>query len=614
MGIDLGQLFAAPTYRSMDADPDGRVLITSDEGGWNQLVEIAPDGTTTVLTSLPGAVKGRYLPGSRAVVVLYDEGGNERTQIALLRLDAGVPLPAGPGELDGIVEDPRYIHSLCGVTPERICYLTNRRNNVDMDIVVRDLATGAEIVAYDGGGNVQDAALSRDGRWLAFTLPGKLALADQLLIIDLDEPAGPARVREATGAEEHCRVISMAWTPTADAMVVTSDRDRDKMGVARVDPATGEFTWLVTDEAYDLTGWLSPDGTRLLVEANIDGAARLALHEAATGAHVRHLELPGTGSVSGHPLPDPVWAPDAAAVVISYSAPSVPGDVLRADVATGTIRALTRGAGYLNGGLPEPTDHRIATPDGERVHCLVYPPATGGDPALRGSSVVLVHGGPEGQSKRLFSPVVGALCLAGYTVVAPNVRGSIGYGKRWYSMDDVRLRLDSVADLAAVHDYLPSIGLDKDRSALWGGSYGGYMVLAGLTFQPELWAAGVDIVGISSLVTFLENTSPFRRAHREREYGSLAHDREFLHAASPMTHIDSIRAPLFVIHGANDPRVPVTEAHQVHAALTANGVDCELMVFDDEGHGLAKRENRLAAYPRAMDFIARHLRRAHASE
>ena len=134
------------------------------------------------------------------------------------------------------------------------------------------------------------------------------------------------------------------------------------------------------------------------------------------------------------------------------------------------------------------------------------------------------------------------------------------------------------------------------------------MVLAGLAFQPGLWAAGVDIVGISSLVTFLENTSPYRRASREREYGSLAEDREFLEQASPLSRIDDIRAPLFVIHGANDPRVPLSEAEQLVAALAANGVSCELRVYPDEGHGLARRVNRLDAYPRALAFLAEHLR------
>ena len=204
--------------------------------------------------------------------------------------------------------------------------------------------------------------------------------------------------------------------------------------------------------------------------------------------------------------------------------------------------------------------------------------------------------------------MIQALARPGTLCCVPNVRGSGGYGKRWVSLDDVRLRLDSVADLAALHAYLPKLGLDQDRAALYGDSYGGYMVLAGVAFQPELWAAGVDIVGMSSLVTFLENTSAYRRAMREREYGWLERDRDFLEQASPLSRIDDVRAPLFVIHGANDPRVPLSEAEQLVAALTANAVECELLVYADEGHGLARRENRLDAFPRALEFLAKHLR------
>jgi dipeptidyl aminopeptidase/acylaminoacyl peptidase len=166
-----------------------------------------------------------------------------------------------------------------------------------------------------------------------------------------------------------------------------------------------------------------------------------------------------------------------------------------------------------------------------------------------------------------------------------------------------------VADLAALHDWLPSLGLDPARAALWGGSYGGYMVLAGVSMQPSRWAAGVDIVGISSLVTFLENTSDYRRAYREREYGFLDRHHEFLVKASPLTYLDDIVAPLFVIHGANDPRVPLSEAEQIKAALDDKGVDCELRVYGDEGHGLQQRANRLDAYPDAIAFLVRHLSR-----
>jgi dipeptidyl aminopeptidase/acylaminoacyl peptidase len=222
--------------------------------------------------------------------------------------------------------------------------------------------------------------------------------------------------------------------------------------------------------------------------------------------------------------------------------------------------------------------------------------------------VVMVHGGPEAQWRpwfhTSFAPLTQHLLARGYAVAAPNVRGSTGYGKRYEHLDDVRLRLDSVRDLASLHGWLSEQpGIDGSRAVLYGRSYGGYMVLAGLAFQPELWAAGVEMVGISSLVTFLENTSDYRRAAREREYGSLAHDRDFLVEASPMTHIDAVRAPLFIEHGENDPRVPVSESRHIHRVLTEKGIRCELVVYDDEGHTIEKLANRIDCFTRAGAFL-----------
>jgi dipeptidyl aminopeptidase/acylaminoacyl peptidase len=596
-------LLSVPVTRGLDIDDDGRILAGSDARGSMQLIEIAPDGTVAELTALPGACVGRYVPGRRAVIVSHDDGGNERTQLSLLLLDRAPDGPAGLDDLTPLVHDPRYVHEFAFVDGGRLGYITNRRDGVAFDAIIRDLTTGAETIGYAGGGRVSAMALSPDGRYLAITIATELPLSQQLLLIDLDEPT--AAPRELTGAAEHAIVGDPEWTADATGLLIGTNLGRDFTGIARVDVATGELAWVITDDAYDVSAWISPDRGVALVEINDDGASRLALHELGTGRRLREIPMPVEGTVTGHPLPEPHWSPDGSGIVLSISSPAMPGDVLRLDPATGGISVASDSASSLGGTrLAMPDTVAIPAHDGEQIPCLIYRPASGSD---RGASVVFIHGGPEGQSKRNYNPFVQALSQAGYTVLVPNVRGSIGYGKRWYSLDDVRLRLDSVADLASIHAYLPKLDLDPDRVALWGGSYGGYMVLAGVAFQPGLWAAGVDIVGISSLLTFLENTSPYRRAVREREYGSLVDDRDFLIEASPLTRIDDIRAPLFVIHGANDPRVPVSEAHQLHAALTGNGVECELLVYDDEGHGLAKRANRLDAFPRAFEFLGRHL-------
>jgi dipeptidyl aminopeptidase/acylaminoacyl peptidase len=194
----------------------------------------------------------------------------------------------------------------------------------------------------------------------------------------------------------------------------------------------------------------------------------------------------------------------------------------------------------------------------------------------------------------------------GYAVFFPNVRGSTGYGKAYTHLDDVGLRMDSVRDLAHAAYWLKESG--HRRIAVMGGSYGGFMVLAALTEYPRLWSAGVDIVGIANLVTFLENTGSYRRSLREPEYGSLENDRALLESISPIHKAGDITTPLMVIHGKNDPRVPVGEAEQIVDRVLRNGGMVEYLLYEDEGHGLAKLKNRLDAYPKIAAFLDEHLK------
>lgn len=601
--MDLSELLELRTWRAFDVDDTGRVLAGWDDSGSVQLVELAPGEAPRVLTALPSGCAGRYLPGERRVVVVHDDGGDERAQLSLL--DADRDGPAGLEDLVPLVRDPAHVHALLDVARGRVVYRTNRRNGTDFDVVVRDVSTGVEEVLYDGGGNVTEAAWSPDARYLLLALVGQAPMSAQLVVVDSLATTRDDHVAALTAPDEHSRFETLRWLPGSEQVVLTSDRERDTTGVAVLDVATGSLGWQVTDDRHDLTGWPTPDGERLLVATDDDGWSRLALHRLDGGAEALEVALPSRGVV-GYPVPDPVFSPGGTHAALTWSAPGVPMDVALLDLGTGAVTALTSSAPEAE--LAAPSSHRVPAHDGEAVPCYRYDPT---DPpaALAGSSVTIVHGGPEGQSRPTFNPVLQALVAAGHTVLVPNVRGSVGHGKRWYSLDDVGLRMDSVRDLGSLHDWLPGVGLDPARAALWGGSYGGYMVLAGVAFQPERWAAGVDIVGMSSLVTFLENTSDYRRAAREREYGTLEHDRDLLTALSPLTRVQDVRAPLVVIHGANDPRVPLGEAEQLHAALTSRGVECELLVYPDEGHGLAKRANKADAYPRALAFLARHLSR-----
>ncbi|MFN2285787.1 MAG: alpha/beta hydrolase family protein, partial [Anaerolineae bacterium] len=253
-----------------------------------------------------------------------------------------------------------------------------------------------------------------------------------------------------------------------------------------------------------------------------------------------------------------------------------------------------------------PTFDTDASGAARQIPAWFYKPQEAPDKPM--PAVVVVHGGPEGQFHPRFTFFVQYLVHNGYAVLAPNVRGSTGYGKAYSHLDDVEKRMDSVADLAyAAHWLREQPGIDGERLVVYGGSYGGFMVLAAITAYPDLWAAAVDIVGISNFVTFLENTSDYRRAHREAEYGSLARDRDFLESIAPIHYVDKIIAPLIVVHGANDPRVPLSEAEQLAAALEARDVPVEFLVFDDEGHGVVKLKNKLVMYPAIVSFLDKYL-------
>jgi dipeptidyl aminopeptidase/acylaminoacyl peptidase len=592
----LTTLFSLPTTMALDVNDEGRLLVLYDGTGTRQVNEVAPDGSWRALTNTGDTFRNaKFVPGTTQVVVEHDTGGNERGQLSLLDLsEPGVPTPTP------LVHDADYLHSLVDARPGQVLYTTNRRNGIDFDLVARDLATGADTVLYDQGGWVFGVSPSPDNRWAVLRKATDTPNSMQLLLVETATRA----VTELTPYDAHNDYAAVAWLPDSSGFLASTDADRDRMALRGYDLATASWRDVLVDEERELAGWPSPDGEHLLVASAIDGEVSLAVHRLKDGSVIAPLPLPDGGCAAlSMSTPDPIWSADGSFAAITYNSPVLPPTVYRY-LPIGELTAVQHPeTPEVPDELAHPESLRVPSFDGEQVPVFVFRP-TGPD---LGSTVLHIHGGPEGASMRIWSPVIASLAADGHTVVVPNVRGSVGYGKRWYSLDDRHLRLDSVKDLAAIHAWLPTIGLDQKRAALWGGSYGGYMVLAGVAFQPELWAAGVDIVGIASLVTFLENTSAYRRAMREREYGYLATDREFLESASPLSRVDDITAPLFVIHGANDPRVPLSEAEQITAALHERGVPCKLLVYPDEGHGLAKLANKLDAYPQALSFLRDHL-------
>ena len=588
----LRDLLEMRTAAPADLSADGSVaLVASDLGGTAQLyLQPLAGGGLVQLTDLPEPVSGQFLPGSERVLLQMDDGGNELDQLYTLEAR-----PAAT--LEPLVVEPGFFHRTPTASRDGrlLAYASNRRNGADWDVHVRELGSGEERTVFAEGGWCEVAGFSPDGAVLAVLKATERTGDNDLYLVDV----ATGDSFSAVPHDDDSEVGPPAWLPSGDAFLFATSIGRDTVGIARYELVERRWGY-VLEERWDLRCAIDESGQKLLVDWNADGYTRVELRDPETLELLREVPLPGRGVAAAY-----AFSRDGRRLAYHFTSPLVAGDVWVCDTETGESERLTESPSAVDAvELVEPDLHRFDSFDGESVPLFLYRPSGPGPFPV----VIMIHGGPEAQLRPIFSPLAQYFVTNGYAVAAPNVRGSTGYGKRYEHLDDIRKRLDSVSDLVSLHDWLATIDwVDESRAVLYGGSYGGYMVLAGLAFHPDRWAAGVEIVGVSSLVTFLENTAVWRRAVREREYGSLEHDREFLLEASPLTRVDEIRAPLFIIHGANDPRVPVGEARQIHRSLTERGVPCELNVYDDEGHGLKRLPNRLDAYPKAAAFLERVL-------
>lgn len=563
----VGDLTGVPQAWTVPATPGG---------GWPVQLTFADDRVQGVRPS----------PADADLVVFgRDAGGNERTGMHRVA-------PDGTGERP-LTFDPDVIHRPGAFTPDGrvLAYCANGRNGVDFDLHRLDPGSGeaAVVAELDGWNSVTHVA--PDGG-TALVGHAHSPMDTDCWLVDL----ATGRVRNPTAHDRPARHLPGGFT--ADGrLLARSDRAADFLRAGVLEP-DGGWRWF-GPHRWDADDLDAAGGTVALT-VNVDGCSRLYLVDVDRGRE-REVPLP-LGVVEELRV-----SPTGEHVALSFSGPRHNPDVWVVDVASGELGRVTRSpaAGLDPATFPEPVLDRVASFDGLEVPVWTYRPAGVERPPV----VVWVHGGPESQARPAFSPLFAYLVARGVAVVVPNVRGSTGYGRRYASLDDRELRPDSVADLVEVGRWVQARpDLDGDRLAVTGGSYGGFMVLAAITTAPELWTAAVDIVGIANLVTFLENTGDYRRAMREAEYGSLANDRDVLTAMSPIHRVDRIVAPLLVIHGANDPRVPLGEAEQITARLRALRRHVELLVFDDEGHGIAKQANRRVAYGRMVEFLAEHLR------
>ncbi|CAN5696159.1 S9 family peptidase [soil metagenome] len=589
----IASYLSVPTATSPVWCSDSEIVYLSDVSGVPQLWQITLDGGSEprALTSFPDRI-GALLSGKDGRLVFgMDTGGNERQQV--WSVDAS-------GSIEPITEDPATMHPLGAISPDgnRLSFASNARARGAFDIWTFDLAT------TDSAPHLLRATdeLLTPLAWTADSQAVIVQRANSNLDHDLFlVPAAGGDSVLLTPHTGEASIPQVAVSPAGDAIYILSNQDREFIALIRLDLKTLEQTVVASPE-WDIEELaLTPDGSLLAYAINEDGYSRIVLRELESGIE-RSVTGFAPGVVSGlH------WSPDGSRLAFALTGPTAPPAIWIADRVGAAIQVSPPPA--VSETLPPfvaPKTIRYTTFDGLEIPAFWFVPEDGPGPW---PVVVDVHGGPEWQRRPDFAAVTQALVAGGIAVLATNVRGSTGYGKTYCHLDDVEKRMDSVADLAAANAWLreqPEV--IADRIAVMGQSYGGFMVLSSLTTYPDLWAAGADVVGIANFVTFLEQTGPWRRKTRADEYGDLIRDAELLVEIFPIHHVERIVAPLFVIHGRNDPRVPLGESEQIVNKLQELDREASLLFFDDEGHGMIKRPNRIEGYGAIATFLARILR------
>jgi len=566
---------------------DGALTISTRFSNTAQLhVVRQPMGARQQITFFDEPVNGgSWSPtGARkGVIYVRDSGGNENYQLEYLD-------PAGPGAVrltDGRGRADGPVWSADGTS---VAFSWTARTGTNSDIYVDDPLDrrAPELVfeAAEPGWSV--AEWSPDGKSL---LLGRFVSVNETYgyVYDLAN----RRLTEIEPASVKAARFNAVFAPDGRGIYFTSDLGTEFQTLRHFDLATGKVTQLTGDTPWDVEDLaISGDGRYLAWVINEDGASRLRVRDLARAADLAPPALPFgvIGAIE--------FETGGNRLAFSLQTPAAPFDVWTWSPVDGELTRWTKSEiGPLDASqFAAPSLVRFPTFDKagrqpREIPAWVYKPAgPGPHPVL-----INIHGGPESQSRPVFSIATQQWAVElGYAVIAPNVRGSTGYGKTYVALDNGMKREDSVRDIGALLDWIATQpDLDASRVVVIGGSYGGYMVLASMTHYNDRLRGGIDIVGISNFITFLESTAEYRRDLRRPEYGDERDPamRAFFEKISPLANAGKISKPMLIVQGQNDPRVPVTESEQMVGKIRANGGEVWYLIGLNEGHGFARRDN-----------------------
>jgi dipeptidyl aminopeptidase/acylaminoacyl peptidase len=581
---------------SFSAD-ESRILFSSNKTGiWNAYtIPVAGGGWTPITSSTTDTtVAVRYFPNDDRILFTRDQGGNELNHL-YVRTPDGQEKDLTPGE--------KLKAIFAGFAPDgSVFYVqSNKRDQRFFDIYRYDAKTYEPVLFYQNDGYFL-GPVSDDGKWLA--LVKVMTTTNTDIYLWNTETKVTKHLTAHTG---DAQFSPSTFDRESNYLYYTSNDGSEFTRLRRYDLAAGthedveKSNWDVLDAAFSRTGKYR------VITTNEDGRLAVKVSETASG---KRLELP---SLPSGGVTNVVFARSDTHLAFYLNADRSPSDLYSLKIGAPKVAKLTSALNpeIDSNDLVDTQVVRFKARDGMTIPNILWKPhqATA---TSRAPAIVWVHGGPGGQTVSSYNPLVQFLVNNGYVVLGINNRGSSGYGKTFFAADDQKHGREPLWDCVDAKKFLASLPyVDTNRIAIGGGSYGGYMTLAALTYQPDEFDVGVDIFGVSNWLRTLESMPKWWEAQRTALYAEIGDpekQKDMLREISPVFHADKIRKPLIVLQGANDPRVIKPESDDIVNAVRKNGVPVEYIVFPDEGHGFSKKKNQIEGYGAVLKFLDKYLK------
>jgi len=602
--IPIEDLYFTQSLSNRSWSPDGKeIAFTSDASGRSNLWKVSAAGGWPVqlVQSDERQANDSWSPDGKWIVFQQDVGGNELWNLFAVPSDGGtvINLTQMPNIRE---ESPRW--SPDGRT---IAFNYKSKEGSNYDLALLDFASRKVIKLTDEAlpnFNWNSVAWSADGKTLyANRYESGFADADVYLV--------DVASRKATNLTPHqgkVLIQATALSPDGKTLLITSTEQGGYKNVALLDISTRKRTWMTNTRWEAQAEDFSPSGSSFVYTLNADGQTDAYLVDIASKKTQKIPFAAGLTTPTGNPSP---FSPSGDRLLLSHQSSVEPQDMWIYDMASGAVRRLSRSAiaSLASAPMPESRIVHYKSFDGKTISALLWVPFNlrrdGSNPAL-----VLPHGGPTGQVQDTWNPTVAALVSRGYICIAANFRGSTGYGMEFQRANYQDLGGGDLQDQVYAAQFLQATGyVDPKKIGITGGSYGGFMTLMAIGKTPGVWAAGVELYGIIDWMTMLEHEDAFLQQYEKSLLGDPVKDRRAYDAASPITYIHHASAPLLVLQGDNDPRVPKEEAIQVVNLLKQDGKTVDAHYYPNEGHGFTKRENRIDALRRTVEWFDRYLKK-----